>query len=57
MSDGPEYAHEITAPGRPRTVEVADGVYAYVQPDGSVWSVSITLWPVRISPASSGMLQ
>src|SRR6202020_2404325 len=37
MSDGPEYAHEITSPGRPRTVEVADGVYAYVQPDGTWW--------------------
>ena len=30
MSDGPEYAHEITSPGRPRPVEVAAGVYAYV---------------------------
>ncbi|HEY3880664.1 MAG TPA: MBL fold metallo-hydrolase, partial [Trebonia sp.] len=42
MSDGPEHAHEITAheitvPGRPRTVEVAEGVYAYVQPDGTWW--------------------
>src|ERR1700733_14384734 len=37
MSDGPEDAHEITSPGRPRTVEVADGVYAYVQPDGTWW--------------------
>ena len=37
MSDGPEHAHEITSPGRPRTVEVADGVYAYVQPDGTWW--------------------
>ena len=33
MSDGPEHAHEIISPGRPRTAEVADGVYAYVQPD------------------------
>jgi cyclase len=37
MSDGPEHAHEITSPGRPKTVEVADGVYAYVQPDGTWW--------------------
>ena len=37
MSDGPEHAREITSPGRPRTVEVADGVYAYVQPDGTWW--------------------
>jgi cyclase len=37
MSDGPEDAGEITSPGRPRTVEVADGVYAYVQPDGTWW--------------------
>ena len=27
---------DIVSPGRPETVEVADGVYAYVQPDGSV---------------------
>ena len=37
MSSGPEHAHEITVPGRPQTVEVADGVYAYVQPDGTWW--------------------
>jgi cyclase len=37
MSDGPEHAHEIVSPGRPRTIEVADGVYAYVQPDGTWW--------------------
>jgi cyclase len=37
MSDGPEHAQEITSPGRPRTVEVADGVYGYVQPDGTWW--------------------
>jgi cyclase len=37
MSTGPEHAHEITSPGRPETVEVADGVYAYVQPDGTWW--------------------
>ena len=30
MSSGQEHAHEITSPGRPETVEVADGVYAYV---------------------------
>jgi cyclase len=37
MSDGPEHAQEIVSPGRPRTIEVADGVYAYVQPDGTWW--------------------
>ena len=37
MSSSPEHAHEITVPGRPQTVEVADGVYAYVQPDGTWW--------------------
>src|ERR1700742_4973124 len=37
MSDSPEQAREITSPGRPETVEVADGVYAYVQPDGTWW--------------------
>ncbi len=28
---------EITNPGRPEVHEVADGLYAYVQPDGSWW--------------------
>lgn len=28
---------DITTPGRPQTVEVSDGVYAYVQPDGTWW--------------------
>jgi cyclase len=37
VSSGPEHEYEITSPGRPRTVEVADGVYAYVQPDGTWW--------------------
>ena len=37
MSSAPEHVHEITAPGRPETMEVADGVYAYVQPDGTWW--------------------
>ena len=27
----------ITSPGPPATVEVADGVFAYIQPDGSWW--------------------
>jgi len=31
----PEHGHEALAP--PRVVEVADRVYAYVQPDGSWW--------------------
>jgi cyclase len=29
--------HDITSPGRPRVEEVSDGVYAYVQPDGTWW--------------------
>jgi cyclase len=29
--------HGIDTPGPPETVEVADGVFAYVQPDGSWW--------------------
>ncbi len=37
MSSGPAHQHEITSPGRPRTLEVADGVYAYVQPEGTWW--------------------
>ena len=37
MSSAPEHDIEITTPGRPRTVAVADGVYAYVQPDGTWW--------------------
>ena len=41
MSSGQEHAHEITSPGRPETVAVADGVYAYVQPDGT-WFINNT---------------
>ncbi len=37
VSSGQEHAHEITSPGRPETVGVAGGVYAYVQPDGTWW--------------------
>jgi cyclase len=37
VSSGTERADEITTPGRPETVEVAGGVYAYVQPDGTWW--------------------
>lgn len=37
VSSGTERGDEITTPGRPETVEVADGVYAYVQPDGTWW--------------------
>jgi cyclase len=37
VSSGTERADEITTPGRPETMEVADGVYAYVQPDGTWW--------------------
>jgi cyclase len=29
--------YDIAMPGRPQTVEVSDGVYAYVQPDGTWW--------------------
>jgi cyclase len=35
MSSGP--GPEITTPGRPETREVSDGVFAYVQPDGTWW--------------------
>ena len=41
MSSGREHPHEITSPGYPETVEVADGVYAYVQPDGT-WFINNT---------------
>jgi cyclase len=41
MSSGQEHAHEITSPGCPETIEVADGVYAYVQPDGT-WFINNT---------------
>lgn len=41
MSSGHEHDLEITSPGRPETVEVADGVYAYVQPDGT-WFINNT---------------
>ena len=34
MSSSPHDHHDL---GPPRTVEVSDGVYAYVQPDGSWW--------------------
>lgn len=36
MSSAAEHADEITTPGRPETVEVADGIYAYVQPDADM---------------------
>jgi cyclase len=36
MSSSP-HDHDHTALPPPRTVEVADGVFAYVQPDGSWW--------------------
>jgi cyclase len=31
------HAGDITTPGRPEVQQVADGVYAYVQPDGTWW--------------------
>jgi cyclase len=30
-------AHDITTPGRPRVEEVAAGIHAYIQPDGTWW--------------------
>jgi cyclase len=30
-------AHDIQSPGTPRVEEVSDGVFAYVQPDGTWW--------------------
>ncbi len=30
-------AHEITSPAPPRVEEVGDGVFAYIQPDGTWW--------------------
>ena len=41
MSSGPEYPSEITRPGRPQVHEVSDGVFAYVQPDGT-WFINNT---------------
>lgn len=31
------HPHDIEVPGRPRTEEVSDGVFAYIQPDGTWW--------------------
>ena len=31
------HAHDITTPGRPSLEEVADGIWAYIQPDGTWW--------------------
>jgi cyclase len=31
------HAHDITTPGPPRLEEVSDGIYAYIQPDGTWW--------------------
>src|SRR5690242_21879136 len=28
---------DIDTPGRPEIVEVSDGIYAYIQPDGTWW--------------------
>ncbi|MGH3758073.1 MBL fold metallo-hydrolase [Actinophytocola sp.] len=30
-------AHDVTSPGPPRVEEVSDGVFAYLQPDGTWW--------------------
>ncbi len=37
MSSGTSVLDEITEPGRPQVQEVADGVFAYIQPDGTWW--------------------
>ena len=37
MSAGHHLVDAITEPGRPETQEVADGVFAYIQPDGTWW--------------------
>jgi cyclase len=37
MSAGYHLVDAITEPGRPETQEVADGVFAYIQPDGTWW--------------------
>ena len=37
MSVGHRLVDEITEPGRPQVQEVADGVFAYIQPDGTWW--------------------
>ena len=29
--------HDVTTPGPPQLQEVDDGVYAYIQPDGTWW--------------------
>ncbi len=31
------HTHDITSPGPPRLEEVSDGIWAYVQPDGTWW--------------------
>jgi len=31
------HAHEITTPAPPQLQEVSDGIYAYIQPDGTWW--------------------
>jgi cyclase len=41
VSSGPERPSEITLPGRPQVREVSDGVFAYVQPDGT-WFINNT---------------
>ena len=41
MSSGPEHPSEITRPGRPQVLELSDGVFAYVQPDGT-WFINNT---------------
>ena len=41
MSSGPERPSEITRPGRPQVREISDGVFAYVQPDGT-WFINNT---------------
>ena len=65
-------AQDITSPGPPRVQEVSDGIYAYLQPDGTWWInntgflagrhgvVSIdacaTRWPVPTNVISTSMV-
>jgi hypothetical protein len=37
VSSALEHPHEIASPGRPETLEVANGLYAYIQPNGTWW--------------------
>jgi len=47
--------NEITEPGRPELREVSPGVYAYIQPDGSCWTVYKTGGGGRLGDASTSL--